>query len=138
MILIVGGAFQGKTEFARKQFGLDPELIADGAVWRETEAEKEASPGTEPDSGRCAGIRSYQLRIREQLKKGLDPGEELRRLIAEDPGILIIADEIGNGLIPMEREERDYREAVGRTLCLAAQEADEVWRVICGIGQRIK
>ena len=40
--------------------------------------------------------------------------------------------------VPVDRKERDFREACGRTLCLAAQLSDEVWRVICGIGERIK
>ena len=40
--------------------------------------------------------------------------------------------------ISQEDKERNFREICGRTLCLAAQLSDEVWRVICGIGERIK
>ena len=38
----------------------------------------------------------------------------------------------------MDAFEREYRERTGRILIRLAQEAEEVERVICGIGQRIK
>ena len=34
--------------------------------------------------------------------------------------------------------DREYREAVGRACCCLGEEAEEVWRVTAGIGQRIK
>ena len=47
-------------------------------------------------------------------------------------------DEVGCGIVPVERLERDYREAVGRAGQLLAQNASQVFRVICGIPVRIK
>jgi adenosyl cobinamide kinase/adenosyl cobinamide phosphate guanylyltransferase len=38
----------------------------------------------------------------------------------------------------MEAEERIYRERTGRILEQLAAQADEVVRVVCGIGQKIK
>lgn len=37
-----------------------------------------------------------------------------------------------------KKNERIYREKTGRLQCMLAQKADEVIRVICGVGQRIK
>ncbi len=51
---------------------------------------------------------------------------------------IIISDEIGNGIVPVEAFEREYRERTGRILIQLAQKAEEVERVICGIGQKIK
>ena len=51
---------------------------------------------------------------------------------------MIISDEIGNGIVPVDAFERDYRERTGRMLITLASQADEVVRVICGIGQKIK
>ena len=34
--------------------------------------------------------------------------------------------------------ERLFREAVGRALCIVAQESESVTRCVCGIGVRIK
>ena len=38
----------------------------------------------------------------------------------------------------MDTFEREYREQTGRILIELAKEAEEVIRVICGIGQKIK
>ena len=51
---------------------------------------------------------------------------------------IFICDEIGNGIVPMEKQEREYRERVGRLLIRLAGEAETVERIICGIGQKIK
>ena len=50
---------------------------------------------------------------------------------------VIISDEVGCGVIPLDKFDREWRECVGRELCGLAADADEVWRVNCGIGQRI-
>lgn len=52
--------------------------------------------------------------------------------------VIVCGHEIGYGIIPIEKNERDYRELYGRVMCDVAKEADSVMRVICGIGQRIK
>lgn len=51
---------------------------------------------------------------------------------------IVIADEIGNGIVPFDAFEREYREQTGRAEILLAKKADEVVRIICGIGQKIK
>lgn len=51
---------------------------------------------------------------------------------------IIICDEVGNGIVPASPAEREYRERVGRILITLAQKAEEVERVICGIGQKLK
>ena len=54
------------------------------------------------------------------------------------PDCVIISDEIGNGIVSIEAFEREYRERTGRVLVELAKKAEEVERVICGIGQKIK
>jgi hypothetical protein len=60
------------------------------------------------------------------------------RLCACNPEILIVSNELGYGVVPMEKADRLWREAAGRICCALASRADEVVRVVCGIGQRIK
>lgn len=48
------------------------------------------------------------------------------------------ADEIGCGIVPMEAFERGYRETDGRICQRIAAYSEEVHRVICGLGMRIK
>ena len=51
---------------------------------------------------------------------------------------IVIATELGGGLIPVEKQAREKREAAGRLACLLAERADTVIRVSCGLGQILK
>ena len=51
---------------------------------------------------------------------------------------ILICDEVGSGIVPLERKDRIYREAVGRVLCAAVAKSDRVERILCGIGQCLK
>ncbi len=109
MILVIGGAYQGKKDYARQHFG-------EG----------------------YAIINHYHLEIRRQLDQGIDPMEEAEKLDFENEKLIVICDEVGYGLVPMEAEERLYREQVGRVAGYLAKRADQVIRVVCGIGVKIK
>jgi len=64
--------------------------------------------------------------------------DEIEKYVEKHRDIVIISDEIGNGIVPVDVLEREYRERTGRILVRLAFGADEVVRVICGIGQKIK
>jgi adenosyl cobinamide kinase/adenosyl cobinamide phosphate guanylyltransferase len=69
----------------------------------------------------------------------LAPGAELSTLadrLAQND--IVIATELGGGLVPIDRTEREKREAAGRLACLLAERADTVVRVCCGLGQVLK
>lgn len=109
MILIIGGACQGKTAYAKEHF------------------EKEYTI-----------IDEYHLKVRDQLKEGKDPFKEAEKLLMEGEDCVIISNEVGYGLVPVDAFEREYREAVGRVNCYLAGKASQVIRIICGIGTTIK
>lgn len=118
MILIIGGAFQGKTEYARS-LGISD--ICDGAL---------------EDNHRVwehSAVNNFQLLVKRQLEAGLDPLEEAEKLLQKNPDILIISTEIGGGIVPMDQSERLWREAVGKVCCFLARKSSRVVRVICGI-----
>lgn len=46
---------------------------------------------------------------------------------------VVIATEVGGGVVPMDAQERANREAAGRLSCLLAGQADQVIRVFCGL-----
>lgn len=50
----------------------------------------------------------------------------------------VSCDEVGCGVVPMDKKQILYREAVGRSCCILAERAERVTRVICGIGVIIK
>jgi len=133
MILIVGGVFQGKQEYA-ENLVLEKGFDNNVNIW--------------------LGINRL---VMSYLKSGLDTKnkeknlinnndtymiEAIKKIINEEmsksKNCIIIADEAGMGIVPIAKLEMDYREVLGRLLCDLAKQADEVYRVVCGIGQRIK
>ena len=51
---------------------------------------------------------------------------------------VVVATEIGGGVVPIDPAERAAREAAGRLSCLLAERADMVVRVFCGIPMALK
>ena len=78
---------------------------------------------------RCA-VRDVQ-----ELAAGSDPEALADELAGYE---IVIATELGGGLIPIDRAEREKREAAGRLACLLAERADTVIRVCCGLPQVLK
>lgn len=66
------------------------------------------------------------------------PGSRKYGLSGKHPDTVIICDEVGSGIVPLDSFEREYRERLGRLLCEIAAKAERVERIVCGIGQRIK
>lgn len=62
--------------------------------------------------------------------------DELADRLAEKR--IVIATEIGGGIVPADPEEREKREAAGRLACRLAERADTVIRVCCGLPQVLK
>ena len=113
MIMIIGGAYQGKLAFAKKIY---PDVTwADGAVCTEEE-----------------------LYIERKIKEGEPIDDLAEELIRKNPELILITDEIGYGIVPVDRMEREYREQTGRVCTRLAAYSEKVYRVMCGIGQVIK
>lgn len=126
MRLIIGGAYQGKTRYAAEKYGLADSEIISG----------EMLDGNIPDGVKC--VNDLHLYIKKIIADGGDPIENISGIISRYPEIIFIMNEIGNGIIPMERTERIWREQVGRTGCFLAGKAESVERLICGMAVRIK
>ena len=91
--------------------------------------------------GRGAGKREFAKTL------GCDPGKTLSALHEMEPlpylkELLnyeaVICDEVGCGVVPLDREERVWRERVGRTCCALAERAERVERLLCGIPMTLK
>ena len=65
-----------------------------------------------------------------------EDAETLAARLAEKE--IVIATEVGGGLVPTDPVERAKREAAGRLACLLAERADTVVRVCCGLPQVLK
>lgn len=79
-------------------------------------------------------VANLHQRVRDELAAGRDP----LALLASLRGHAVTCDEVGCGVVPIDRADEAYREAVGRLCCALAAEADAVVRVTAGIPQYIK
>jgi len=118
--MITGGAYQGKREYALKNYNISKSDMLDGKVC-------DISDLLET---KCIYNFHY-------LTKRFDI-EDIKKVLTENPDIIIITDIIGEGIIPLEKPERIWRENTGKLCCWIADQAFSVVRVSCGIGQIIK
>ena len=122
--IIIGGAFQGKAQYATKIYpGLE---LTDGFNCPLDEIEN------------CVAINKFNSFTRRWLLEGRTKEALLTTLEKNENLQLLISDEIGYGLVPVDDFEREYREFHGRVMTELAERADCVERVVCGVPQRIK
>ena len=124
MKMIIGGAFQGKTALAMEKY---PDI-----VWVD---------GADADwnlIGTAKGILNFHEFIRKEMQTGNDVSELAERLIRVNPQVVLVSDEVGYGVVPIDAFDRAYREAVGRVCTKLAAYSTQVTRVVCGIGTVIK
>lgn len=122
--LILGGGFQGKLEFALHRSGCSHEDVADE---------------TSPELWTQKPILNHLHRLVSQmLQKGEDPQARLETVLQRNPNAIILCNEIGCGIVPMDALERRYREAVGRLCCELARQAGQVIRIQCGLPMVLK
>lgn len=124
MKLIIGGAYQGKRAYASLQYHLNEIQWADGEL-------------CEPEDLYQAGAVNHFHQLIRRFPES-DWAGFAQELYRQNPQIVIVTNEVGYGIVPMEKEERVWRELCGRTCTILASFADEVVRVCCGIGGRIK
>ena len=108
MIFVTGPMFSGKREYIKSALNLSDEELAKRAVWNVEE------------------LVSEKAVTLEALADELASKE------------IVIADEIGCGLVPLDASEREKRERAGRLACMLAERADTVIRVVCGCPQVLK
>ena len=126
MRLIIGGAFQGKKEYVKEQFGIMEHQITDGA-----EADFDAI-------FRCVCMTQFHQWVKRGLQEGWNFDGLEERLLNENPQVILVSNELGYGVVPVDQFDRAYREKTGRVCCKVAQAAQEVHRVVCGLGTVIK
>lgn len=121
--LIIGGAYQGKTAWAKENFSLSDEDIF---ICTQEEL---------PDfSKRC--ISHYENYVAYCLKNEISPKTDL--LDSKDKKI-IICDDIFCGIVPIDSFQRKLREETGIALQkIASAENISVIRVFCGVGQKLQ
>lgn len=120
MILILGGAWQGKRSFARRSYQLQEEDFFSCA-------------NGEPDfSHRCiCGLTDF-ARVHP------DPVSCFQAHRAQWEDCIFIMRDISCGVVPLGEENRQWRHRAGLLAQYLAQEATQVFRIFCGLEQRLK
>lgn len=104
-------------------------LYVGGAYQGQKELARRENPGAEI-------FEDFHERLRTIGDQ--DPRSFAQAFCRKHPDGVVVANEVGSGVVPVTKEDRAFRENVGRALCVIAQEAEQVIRVVCGIGVRIK
>ncbi len=113
MILVIGARASGKRAYV-ESLGYGPGDIADG-VMDEKPVLYNLQDLTLPDPEGAGALYD--------------------RLLEKE---IVVCDEVGSGVIPLEKERRLGREATGRLCCRLAKEAEKVVRLVAGIPTVIK
>ena len=119
MILIIGGAHQGKLEFAKETFNLaeeDIHICGDGDI----DFSKRCIYGVEEFTWNHPDPKEYFREHRDQWENS----------------ILILRD-VFCGVVPLDPETRLWRQKTGRLAQYLSKEAQQVSRIFCGLEQRL-
>ena len=127
MHLIIGGAFQGKGDYAKETYG--------GTVYDCRLPENKDKLALDLTYDIIDGLEAFTRLCAEE---SLEAADWLRAHEVELADKVILCDDISQGLVPMDPLDRAWREMNGRTLLYLAGIAESVERLFCGIPQKIK
>ena len=119
MDVIIGGAYQGKLEYAMDKYKLREEDI-----YECTE-----------DKGLVKGKRCfyhYEKYLLYCYRNGIEAASEFK-----DDSVVIL-DDIFCGVVPIDAEIRGWREFCGRASGDLTRKAEHVTRIFCGLPQVLK
>lgn len=128
MVLITGGAWQGKQKFAEAW------ILERGGEVRAADG----STASWDELVQAAVITNFHMWVRRLLSDGADAAAQSLELVRQNPNAVITVNELGCGIVPTDAFDRTWRESTGRICCELAKQAEAVYRVSCGIGMRIK
>lgn len=158
MKLIIGGAYQGKLTYAKEACNVNDGWI-DGAVcgfediwicsgiFHFHEYVKRLLQASECLETQKQGLQEQEsLKLDSDIVFHIDGFANLEqtaetfaeKLLQKNPKIVIVSNELGYGIVPLEKKDRLWREVTGRMCTGIATRAEEVVRVVCGVGVKLK
>lgn len=136
MELYIGGINQGKLAYVLNRYKLCMEspYLCDGAFCSKEEILSKPYINHFHDFIK-------RLLQEQDVNEGATTGymeDFLEEFFQKNPKAVVISNEVGYGIVPMDRKDRIFRETVGRCLCRIAARATRVERIVCGLGMVIK
>lgn len=124
MVLVFGGAYNGKLDFVKEKFNVNEDDIFYCGV-NEIDFSKKV----------ICGLHKFTY---NNILKDISSFQYIKENINLFKDKIIISDEISSGIVPLKKEERMWREETGRCLQYLSKEASCVYRIFCGIPTIIK
>ena len=123
MILIFGGAYNGKLEFVKEKYDIDNEDIF-FCTDEHLKFDKKVLCGLHVFTRACVLKNINSLEILEDNINFLKDK-------------IIICDEINSGIVPMEKLDRAWREETGRALQFLTKHSSSVYRIFFGMQEEL-
>ncbi|WP_160155969.1 bifunctional adenosylcobinamide kinase/adenosylcobinamide-phosphate guanylyltransferase [Geobacillus sp. TFV-3] len=138
MHFVVGGAFQGKRKWVRERYGIN-----DGVhiIWHNGYVEPYGPPGG-VETAKTVVFDGLEAAIRRQ--PDADEWEPYFRAwqrweaAKPDRAVVWIGTDVTQGIVPVDSEERRWRDAVGMCYQRLASICCRVDRIWCGLSERLK
>ena len=124
MILIIGGAYQGKLDYAKAAFSLAPEDIF-------------ACTGTEIDFSKSC-VNALEEFCYACIQHNIDPIEYVKAHREDWQDSILICNDLSSGVVPIDPVQRQWRHTTGQLCQYLAGQARQVSRIFCGLEQRLK
>lgn len=125
MILIIGGAYQGKLAFAKRTYAVSEEQVF----------------SCSEENGIVFGARCID-RLEAFTLWCVHNGKDATALFKEHRAAwkdsVLICQDIFCGVVPLGADLRAWREMTGRLCAYLSSEAESVSRIFCGLEQKLK
>lgn len=153
MELYIGGFAQGKLEYVQNKKAEEAISIAMVIDCAQSDYQKTLQSidnkikNENADVNNIANVNDIviinhlHLWVKDLLREGIEEAavqSTILSWVATHPNTILICDELGNGIVPLEKMERIWREQTGRLMIELAKQAERVERILCGLGQRLK
>lgn len=153
MELYIGGFAQGKLEYVQNKKAEEAISIAMVIDCAQSDYQKTLQSidnkikNENADVNNIANVNDIviinhlHLWVKDLLREGMEEAavqSTILSWVATHPNTILICDELGNGIVPLEKMDRIWREQTGRLMIELAGQAERVERILCGLGQRLK
>ena len=124
MKLIIGGAYQGKRDFAISAFNL-----------KETDIFTCSGENIDFSAPCIDKIEEFTFAC---VKAGKEPAELFRANREQWRNSVLICQDIFCGVVPLDDDLRQWRQVTGQLCQYLTKKASRVSRIFCGLEQRLK
>lgn len=128
MILVFGGAYNGKLSFVKEKFNIKEDeifIVNDELNDIDIDYSKKV-------------IYGFHKFIYKLSLKNIDATDFIVENIKFFKDKIIISDDISQGIVPLKKEDRIWRENTGKCLQYISNNSKSVYRIFCGIPTVIK